>query len=343
MKSGRLRAYMYPLTSRGGVMVNPYINHFIEALDDKFEFINRLKPADSGVFDLLKYFNRIDYIFLNWPEEIPGKKGGVVQSIFLILLLNYFKIRKIKIVWTLHNRESHYDVRMKLKSYIYKYVAKKADFIITHSGEGVSYAKTLTEHQKKEILFFHHPVPAPVDIPSLRPKKYDVLIWGTVAPYKGVDSFLEYMHEHKIDDLQILIVGKIVRDYLKEKLFSFRSKRTDIIDDYLSHEELAKYIVQSRVVLFTYNPSSVLSSGALMDTLVFAPIILGPDFGAFKDLREEGLIYTYTDFKDLFEKIHNLIENKENKISSIQSFCEKNSWSNFGKALSEALLKIKHA
>ena len=107
MQRVRRKAYIYPITARDGGIVNPYIYHFIEALEDEFEFLNRDKPSYSGIFDLLKYFTKIRYLFLNWPEDIPGKKGGVIQLVFFVVLILFFKLKKVKIVWTLHNRESH--------------------------------------------------------------------------------------------------------------------------------------------------------------------------------------------------------------------------------------------
>jgi hypothetical protein len=94
------------------------------------------------------------------------------------------------------------------------------------------------------------------------------------------------------------------------------------------------YISQSRAVLFTYLENSILSSGALMDTLRYAPLVIGPACGAFNDLKEEGLILTYNDYAHLKVLLAAELRFKPD-VNKIQQFITENSWENFGKSLGE--------
>jgi beta-1,4-mannosyltransferase len=337
MKKSRPNAYIYPITSRSGGIPNPYIRHCIDALEKDFNFLNRFKPSKTGIFDLVMYFSRIDVIFLNWPEEIPGRKGALFQVLFFILVVYYFKLRSVKIVWTLHNRASHYEVGRKLKSFINRFIARKADYIITHSQEGIVLANELSCNNAKKIVFIHHPVLPLKAGMSLKQKNYDLLIWGTIAPYKGVDSFLDFASKSDLKNYKILIAGKITKEWLKPGIYAHRSDKIEIIDDYISGEDLDSYIAQSRIILFTYAKTSILSSGALMDTLIHTPAIIGPDFGAFKELAEMGLIYTYRDFEHLNQLVPMVLSNQKNKAEKIRAFCESNTWPNFGRFIHKTL------
>ena len=69
-----------------------------------------------------------------------------------------------------------------------------------------------------------------------------------------------------------------------------------------------------------------------MDTLRYSPLIIGPDFGAFKDLGMDGLILTYTDYTHLKTLLNSHLQDKPD-VEKIHKFIADNSWSNFGNAV----------
>lgn len=328
MNESRYRAYVYPNTSRDGGMINPYISHFMDSLIGKIEVVNRNSPSHSGIFDILKYMRKIDILFLNWPEEIPVKKGGFLQMFFFILLIYYLKYKNVRIFWTLHNKESHIQQKAWIKNYVRNITAKKSDYIITHAREGISLIEKLSKPGRARIKFFHHPVLPPIPLADPIQKKYDILIWGMVAPYKGIDRFLKFIRNEQLQQLKILIAGKITDDSYRNEILSYQTDHIEILDAFITLEQLEKFIAQSRVVLFTYLENSILSSGALMDTLRYAPLIVGPNYGAFKDLYQEGLIYVY----DNYAQLKTILADQDLQPDSwkIHKFITDHSWSDFG-------------
>ena len=329
MKGIKYNAYIYPVVLRNGSMVNPYIHHFINALESRFEFLNKNYQAKSGFFDVIKYAGKLDYIFLNWPEEVPERKGGMFQALFYIFLIRFLKQRRVKIIWTLHNKESHIENKVRIKEYLRKFTARNADFIITHAEEGVAIVEKLSKPNRPKIKFFHHPVLPYIKLKPGNEKFYDILIWGMITPYKGVDQFLSFIHQENLNQLKILVAGKIADPDYKNKIMCFTNDKIKMIDQYISTDDLEIYMSQSRAVLFTYLEYSILSSGALMDTLRYAPLIIGPDFGAFRDLKGEGLIVTYRDYGELKRILTKELSRKPDN-NKIYRFIEKNSWTNFG-------------
>ena len=326
----RRNAYIYP----AGDMLNSYLNHFIHAVEPQFVFLNKDKPSKYGLFDVIKYVNRLDILFLNWPEEVPERRGGTFQAFFYILMIFWLKFRKTAICWTFHNKVSHVQGKTGLKNFLRYFTARNADFIITHAKEGISLVEKLAQPGYPKIKFFHHPVLPAINLKPYDEKKYDLIMWGMVTPYKGVDEFLTFIEHEHLDHLKILIAGKIGGNAYRDKVLAHRSNTITILDRFIPVDELEMYISQSRAVLFTYLENSILSSGALMDTLRYAPLVIGPACGAFNDLKEEGLILTYNDYAHLKVLLTDELRFKPD-VNKIQQFITENSWENFGKSLGE--------
>jgi glycosyltransferase involved in cell wall biosynthesis len=127
-----------------------------------------------------------------------------------------------------------------------------------------------------------------------------------MVAYKGVHNFLGYLKENGLEnDYSILIIGKFADEKYYLQLKQLSGTKTKIENRFAGMDELINLVYESHFVLFTYSDSSVLSSGALMDTLAMGAGIIGPDTGAFSDLAEEGIIRVYKDFSDIKEIYNN--------------------------------------
>ena len=80
-------------------------------------------------------------------------------------------------------------------------------------------------------------------------------------------------------------------------------------------------------------------SGALIDTVVMGGTPVGPTVGAFKDLNEEGVCLTYTDYDDLFRmlKEEHAVTDKARK-----DFLQRNSWDNLVDVIYKGNLEKPH-
>ena len=333
------RVYFYPISSRNNSGVgNPYAGNLIGVLDDHFRVLNRKDASRSGIFNLVKYLNRTDIFFLNWIEDMPDKKYGYIQTVFFILMFHYLRKRKVTVCWVLHNKFSHYKRNRRLKAVLFRMLAARSTHIITHSGEGLSYINTYDHKHSHNIIFLHHPVSHATK--GVKPgEPFDILIWGTLLEYKGVDRFLEYLHLNGLADrYHIMVSGRIMDDAYRAKLYRYTSRTIRIEDRFIGEEELQRLITSSRMILFTYKQESVLSSGALMDSLSAGATVVGPDTGAFRDLAGEGLVITYSSFDDLVQKADKILEDKlgVDKIN-LDHFLQENTWSRFGDKVADFL------
>jgi len=209
--------------------------------------------------------------------------------------------------------------------------------ILTHSSEGINYAKEILPGSEKKVNYFPHPVK------DRRASKkhnirYDILIWGTISPYKGIDEYLNFLKKNNLaDKFKTYIVGKSTSEDYFQKLVGFSSEMITIENKFISDEDLQQLIAKSRIVLFTYSKSSILSSGVLMDSLGYGANIIGPQVGAFSDLGNEGILNTYTNFDELIPIInkHVEIENSEQRSNKLDEFLKENTWDKFAEQVSK--------
>ncbi len=331
--------YIYPITAyTHKIIPNPYLDNLISSLEKYFQFLNKDKPATNGIFDIFSYLKKINYIFFNWVEDLPDKRGGWIQGLFFIILVHYLKIRKVKIIWTLHNKMSHYNSNYNFKKYLFRFLFLKSDFIITHSREGIKYANNYRLNNYDKIKYFPHPLEKKFIHFKSNPK-YDILIWGSIIPYKGIDKFLQYLYDNKLQlKYKIKIIGKIKPESYKHEIMKLSNSNIHIDDRYIPEKELKENIADTKNVIFTYMSDSVLSSGVLMDTLSYGANILAPSVGAFHDAAEDELIQTFRTYEELLQLIdENMNSAMNHNIDRIASFIEKNNWSQFSLKINEWL------
>jgi beta-1,4-mannosyltransferase len=345
----KCRAYIYPRTVQRGKdpgSRNPYLNNFIHALRGRVEFVNEDRRARVRMLHMVRHLNRIDMLFLNWIEDLPATKGGYIQSVVFLLILYLKSMIRIKIVWTMHNKISHSRDHFYIKKLLFKKVLDRSDLVITHASDGVSFAVELIPNiDKRKVFLFQHPIdPASATSGGGGQKKdVDILIWGTLAPYKGVDKFLEYLDRSKlIERYRIKIVGKCSSDEYYQSLAKYESRKISIENRFIERAELEELIAAGKVTLFTYSDGSVLSSGALMDSIACKASVVGPHVGAFKDLAADGLVKTYKHFDELPEIIDNIEkEGEEQKLARINEFLDSHTWDKFGAELNRRLEKLQ--
>ena len=334
------RIYIYPITARFEQKYdNPYINDMIASLGDDFVCVNKDHPSKIGVLNLCSYFFKTNVFHLNWIEDLPDKKGGYIQTLFFLTFLFFAKISQKKIIWTAHNKISHHKTHSTLKNFLIKLLVRQSNYIITHSQEGVRFVNSLNGNPKTDtVLYIPHPI-QPNLLESTNSIKYDLIIWGNIRPYKGIDRFLDYLKtQGLLEKYNMLIVGKVSDPDYERELKNYQSKNISILNQFIENEKLQELIKASSIILFTYQKEYVLSSGALTDSVAYGKNVIGPDIGAFRDLNKAGLIHTYKNFDDLIYLIDKLLD-QNNQINSanLNQYFANNSWSNYGKKLHDLI------
>lgn len=326
----RSRVYYYPSATKGGYS-NPYSVNYKKALETEFRVLDvKNKPALAlGLSFFINSF-RADIYIINWLESICFLRFSILQYILARIGLCIIKLRKKRIVWMFHNIHPHQGTN-KYSNKIRQILFRDATLIISHSTQAALYAQTQTSQR---VIYICHPA----KILAVKPWKNvpfsDVLIWGTIYPYKGIQEFLISLHQSKIN-LKVQIVGKCNNEILSNSIKSLCKKNIVYENRHVSFDELAGLIANSRYVLFPYIGDCVSSSGALIDSIAMGGNVIGPNIGAFKDLSNENVCLVYNNIDELFS-----ILDKPITIDEIhrKKFIERNSWELFSHSLKKYIL-----
>ncbi len=328
------KVYLYPKVYPAE---NPYILNLEKSISPRFEIINK-EFNSSGVIDLFRFLFKTDVYYFNWIENLDSRRYGKLQiCIFVIFLLLARNLGK-KIVWTLHNKHSHENENSRWSDFMYLLMFKYSDFIITHSGEGIVFSNENFPQYSKKVRYLVHPVRQLPATHVQKELKYDLFIWGTIWPYKGIIEFLKFLKTSGNSHLKVLIAGICINNDIKAELNNILSENIVYHDQFFEMNEIAAFSSQSKFTLFTYKTGSVLSSGSLMDSIAFGSMIIGPDTGAFKDLSLYGFIRTYNSLEDIIGICNSYSPANNNVELERKLFCNENSWEIFGFRLCYSLV-----
>lgn len=314
---------------------NPYIRDFVSSLNSSGEAQVVNKPHKNPLLSILSPRRWGDVVIFNWFESIPDFKYGLLQSCAAVTYLAALKIAGVKIVWMVHNRVPHASGRRWLKKSLMWLMAHGATRIVTHARDGLAVVRSLCPAAVGRTTFLHHPTKDRLDWGRRAGvEKYDLLVWGQIARYKGVLDFIQFMHDRQITHITVCIVGRCASAGLRDEIRAKLLPNMTLIDESPSFEALGRYVAQARFVLAPYRPESILSSGMLMDSLSFGAKVIGPDTGSFKDYAAEPRlkVYTYRTFGDIpaiVERYGDIPADRE----SYKDFLEKQNWTNFTKEL----------
>lgn len=322
------RIYYYPSPRLGKKYLNPYsicyresLNKYLEVVAESFS-IGPLIPIQLIWAALVK----ADIYLFNWIENFGYKHFKIAQFYLLIICFKIIKWRGKKIVWMFHNIHPHAKTDVYsdgVMSRLFEY----ADLIVAHSKEAAQYAQ---KKSKGKVLYRCHPVRPICDIAlSNKMYEYDILIWGTILPYKGIPEFLSYVNSSE-NSLKILIAGSCNDKELDTRIREQCSERIIYQNRRFDFTELKQLTDKSRYILFPYIGTSVSSSGALIDTIAMGGNAIGPNKGAFKDIAEEGCCFVYNDYAELMNILNRKPELDRTKLID---FIHRNSWDNFVKSV----------
>lgn len=321
------KLFFFPSEPLSGYQ-NPYCNYFKASLSNYYEVLDMKKSSKcKRMFTLLVNSFKCDYIILNWLESVPFFPFGKVQFVLALLSMVVLKLRKVKILFMFHDLIPHFGDNW-MSRYLMKWLFANSDLIITHSKEALDVAKQKTD---KPCYYVCHPVHRTNVEPFESNRQIDVFIWGAIYDYKGIYEFISLPSIQK-SKLQIYILGHAKDEMLREKIQSQCNSHIMYEDRRADFTEIAACCKDSKYVLFPYIGESISSSGALIDTLVFGGVPVGPNRGAFKDLAEEKACLVYDNYNGLCELLN---QNQTIHTDDREEFLDKYSWDNFVKLIYE--------
>ncbi|RYZ21252.1 MAG: hypothetical protein EOO16_13715 [Chitinophagaceae bacterium] len=321
--SDNRRIFLYPQTPFGRTEgANDYIDRVRALLNRPFRVLNQ--PTRLGLLDLVRRLPQTDIVYLNWIEDLADKRFGYVQLAMLLPLLLVCRLSGKRIVWFVHNGVSHSRRHWRAKRFTVSVMKKLAHTVLAHADEAAHVSGP------RPVAVFDHPTPR-FTPPEPAETRWDLLLWGSVSPYKGV---LEFVRLHaarpELQGLKVLVAGRFSSPELYEAVKAAAHPNVTIRNEVISEDELPRLVAQSRYVLFAYLSASVLGSAALSRTLAYGKTVIGPHCGAFRALAERGLLYSFRNEEELAGLLASLqAAPRTVDPEALRRYTEEHSWDHF--------------
>lgn len=250
---------------------------------------------------------------------------------FLIYLL---KRRNIRITLICHNLVDHDASGMKTR--ISRYILNLADAYLVHSSE---HRDTL-QLARPGIPVMQHPIPVYGHYPAARnslPKRgrLELLFFGFIRPYKGLDVLIEAMHQLGDSDVYLTIIGEHWGDPSSLSKTISESANIEPHLRYMSDEEVADYFERADIVVLPYKAAT----GSAVASVAFhydKPIIASR-IGGLPDVvidGSTGKLVPPNDPSALAETLRRTSRSDALSIShGVQDFKKSNDWNSLCRQL----------
>lgn len=277
---------------------NRYVKIIVDSLKERgFEVL--------GLKDVLKtplLFFKVEVIHLNWFESLRGSSHFFVTISFLkqYFKLLFFKLFRIKIIWTMHNKKPHDTAYSFFKKRIFKKVAQSSHGVIIHSLISKKILVDELNINPNKIHYCPHPnyINEYGNIIDNRRKNENLrlLFFGMLRPYKNIELLMEVVDEIKDLDVELRIVGKPETEkygsFLKE--YKSNNKSIKIELGFLKDNMIPKYFSECDLLVIPLNFESSLNSGSAILAFSYKKTVICPEIGTIKNLNNKDLVYTYS-------------------------------------------------
>jgi beta-1,4-mannosyltransferase len=246
--------------------------------------------------------HRYDVYHLHWPEYYvahPNPLKAYLGCVGSLLVVAWCRIRGTKIVWTIHNLESHNQARPRTEKWFWGLFTRQVDGYVV-----------LTEHSRKAV---RERFPALAELPAfviphgLYRSAYTnnttqaqarrrlqipdgakvVLFFGYIAPYKNIFALTHALRQLKEREVVLLVAGDCSVRGQEEKLRaeSRNDPRIRLHIGFAPADEVQYFFSASDLVVLPF--MDILNSGSALLALSFDRPLLVPAKGGMSELQSQ--------------------------------------------------------
>lgn len=270
-----------------------------------------------NIFSVFKELYQINkYIIENNIDKILILTPNLIYNIFIAL-----KFKRRKMFYYLHDPRPHTGesfLRRNLLNLQNKVCSKMASKVIVASefikNDIIENNLLSITEEKLEVIYLGLLENLLFEDISVLNKKRDVLFFGRIEDYKGIDVLaksIKYLHENNYN-INCSIVGKgDIKKYIEQKdmhLF-------DINNTYISDRDLATVIAESKIVVFPYHNAT--GSQTVQISYYYEANLIASKVGCFNDYviqNYSGYLFEPGNYIELAEKIKSLLEDREQQV-----------------------------
>jgi glycosyltransferase involved in cell wall biosynthesis len=273
----------------------------------KRQYPNRLYPGKSnfepdykgyreqGVYYILDSVNPISWIKAGHFFKKKNSKLVIIPwwTIFwapcFAFIAQYLKKNGIKILFLCHNIMSHENASWKLR--LTRQVLSLGDYFLVDNKKNAETLGCLLPDANISI----HPMPLFQNFPpskKLLPRRsrLELLFFGFVRSYKGVDLLLEAMHFLRDRDIFLTIAGEWWINERNSKEFIEKKKlstKIEIANRYLKAEEVSAYFCRADVIVLPYRDAS--GTGVIPLAYHYGKPVIATNVGGLPELVDDKI------------------------------------------------------
>ena len=282
------------------------------------------------VLKSVKLFNKIDVFHFNWIESNYTKKHflAIFKYFYKCLILLFIKLNGKSIVWTIHNKVPHNECNSNLSKMFMIFLIKISDKIIIHSSESKKVILDIIRDDKylSKVTLINHPNYIGEynktsdnfrDKYNIKCEELVFLAVGSISEYKNIDVLIKAFIKANCQNSKLLIAGRVCSDEYKEYLTNLSIYNKNIIFDfnYVSDDDLIKFINTADIVVTPYNLDSSLNSGSAILAFSNRKTVLSTLNGTIMDILKYKFTFSYS-FKNI-EEHENMLIKRINQIKEI--------------------------
>ena len=245
-----------------------------------------------------------DIWHLHWPDtEAMFTRGDlpliIKRSMRLLLQLRLARMRGTRVVWTVHNLQSHEQRFPRTERWFWRWFVREVDgviclskhslgavierypplarlpvFVVPHGHYRELYPNTITRAKARAAL-------------GVAPDARVVTFVGQIREYKNLPELITAFRELQDPSLVLLVAGRSrsqpADDLLRAAAAGDPRIRLDL--RLIPEDEMQLFLNAGDLVVLPYR--DVLNSGAALLALSFNKPVLAPDSGALPELREQ--------------------------------------------------------
>lgn len=255
---------------------NPYIVMLLAALRE---------VCDVQTFSWRRALTtRYNVFHVHWPEVLLGSNRlsrRVARRICFFLLLGHLKAHRIAVVRTAHNLTPH-EQQSRIDSWLIRRLDK-----LTVGWIRLNPETPLPKQAEVATILHGHYCDWFTVSPALSARPNQLIFYGQVRPYKGVDQLITVFRELPDPTARLIVLGNPNTSELRTELTA-KAAGDDRIQLDLTHasdEAMANAITASSLVVLPY--TQMHNSGALLVALSLGRPALIPDTGVNRELAAE--------------------------------------------------------
>ena len=281
-------------------------NHFLYNLSNLLESSGKFKCV--GYKDVKKSNPKsifdADAYHINWFDQSKTFVSFLMRLYFLFML----KFKRKRIVWTIHNVQSHIKTPFYNKI-LFKFLVCFSDVIHIMCKDTVKIAHLEKCLDKVKLIphgdYYGSYPESDFDIYehyNITRTRLVFLFSGAIQPYKNIEVLVNAFKKAWCGDVAeknapiLLICGKVEPVSYKDAIERLLIGAENIVFDpqFIPDEKIASYIKSAAVLIAPYSYRSSLNSGTIPLAFSYGKTIVCPDIPCVKDIvSESDCLYSY--------------------------------------------------